>query len=211
MSEMEDFQESSQAPYPDSMPTEQHGHTDEEFDLAIRILKQFKPKDQNQLFEITSQYGKGGGMALTATIVFWWLLIYRWDEDMSVGTSLFFGLNFAQVAIAVVVLCMSSTISSDASRVRGTFMLSPFSGGMLILSALYIAEPLIASLVFGQYDASLGLWRSMRLGILWAGAWISASMLTLSLKLAWVKKFCENWGYEMNSLAAVDAPAESKE
>jgi hypothetical protein len=211
MSEIEDFLEPSQTAYSASESSEPQGHSDEEFDLAIRILKQFQPKDQNQLFELASKYGKAGGMALTATIVFWWLLISRWDEDMTVGTSLFFGLNFSQVALAVLALCMLSTISSDVSRVRGTFVLSPFSGGMLILSTLYIAEPLIASLVFNQYDTSLGLWRTVRLGILWAGAWISASMLALSLKLAWVKRFCENWGYEMNSLTSVDSSTESKE
>ena len=186
------------------------GHTDEDFDLAIRILKQFEPKDQSQLFELASKYGTWGGMALTGTFVFWWLLVYGSDDNMSVGTSVFFGFNFSQVALVVLILCTLSTILADASRVGGSFMLSPISGGMLILCMLYIAEPLAASVIFGKYDASVGLWRSVRLGILWSGARIGSVLFGLSVKLGWVKKFCEKWGYEMNSLATTEFSSDSK-
>jgi len=185
------------------------GHSDEDFDLAIRILKQFEPKDQSQLFEMASKYGTWGGMALTATFVFWWLLVQGSDDDMSVGISLFFGFNFSQVALVVLILCALSTILADASRVRGSFMLSPVSGGMFILCMLYIAEPLAASVIFDKYDASVGLWRSIRLGILWSGARVGSVLFGLSVKLGWVKKFCEQWGYEMNSLATSEVSSDS--
>ena len=45
------------------------GPSDEDFDLAVRIIKRLEPADQNQIFELVSGYGQKGGMALTLSLI----------------------------------------------------------------------------------------------------------------------------------------------
>ena len=178
------------------------GPSDEDFDLAVRIIKRLEPADQNQIFELVSGYGQKGGMALTATFVFWWLLIFNSTEDVEIGRSIFFKLDFSNVALTVLILGAISTFFAEASRKRGSLMMSLISGGMLIMCGLYTVEPLFVSMFLSDLEMSTGIYRSIRLAALWGGAWFGSSLIALAINLTWVRRFCEQWDYEFGDLTS---------
>ena len=70
---------------------------------------------------------------------------------------------------------------------------------MVIFSALYVFEPLINGLWPNDFDLNEGLFRALRLTILWVGVTIGAKLLVDSALLMWLKQFCDANGIDIQS------------
>ena len=88
-------------------------------------------------------------------VVVWWLLIGLDDDNMGIGVSVFFGLDFEQAALAVMALSLLSALLTEFSRDMGKILPSTAAGGMLILAGLYVMEPVVASLFITSNDLSV--------------------------------------------------------
>jgi len=143
---------------------------------------------------------KNGGMLITLMVVVWWLFIGNNGDDVSVGVSVFFGLNFEQAALAVMVLSLFSALLTEFSRDMGKILPSTAAGGMLILAGLYVAEPLVGALFVSSSDleTQVGLWRSVRLGLLWGGTTYGSNLIVNALLLKWLIRFLDSNDYDFS-------------
>ena len=172
-----------------------------DYEFAERIIRRLKPRNLQDVFDKAASTSRLGGMLITLMVAVWWLGIYSQDDDMSIGVSVFFGLDFAQVAFAVMILSLLSAILTEFSRDMGKIFPSTAAGGMLILAGLYVVEPLIGSF-FGSNGLSSaeGLWRSARLGALWGGMTMGSNLLVNAMLLNWLIRFIDSNDYEFTGI-----------
>lgn len=168
-------------------------------ELANRLIERLSPENRGALREMISKKGSFGGGLVTLMVVFWWLAVDSVTDNLDVGLSKFFGFNFSEVALIVIGLALISSILKDFSRELGLLAPSFISGGMVIFSALYVAEPLINGLWPNDFDLNEGLFRTIRLTILWVGVTIGAKLLVDSALLMWLKQFCDAKGIDIQS------------
>lgn len=165
-----------------------------ETEFAERIIRRLNPQNQQQMFEMAARHSKVGGMLITLMIVVWWLLIGVKNDDMTAAPSVFFGLDFGEVALAVMTLSLLSAVLTELSRDMGKILPSTVAGGMLILAGLYVAEPMVSSLFLSQFDLTVGegLYRTLRLGALWAGMSIGTNLIVNAMLLNWLIRFLDS-------------------
>jgi len=180
-------------------PLEADDPSESNLELANRLIERLSPEDRGALREMISKKGSFGGGLVTLMVVFWWLAVHSVTDNLDVGVSKFFGFNFSEVALIVIGLALISSILKDFSRELGLLAPSFISGGMIIFSALYVFEPLISGLWPNDFDLNEGLFRSIRLAILWAGVTIGAKLLVDSALLMWLKQFCDAKGIDIQS------------
>lgn len=178
--------------------------TDLEF--AERIIERLKPRNQQDLYNKAARQSKLGGMLITLMVVIWWLFIGVDGDNMDEGISVFFNLDFGQVALAVMALSLVSAILTEFSRDVGKILPSSAAGGMLILAGLYVAEPLVASMFITDFlTFEEGTWRTVRLGILWGGMSVGSNQLVNALLLNWLIKFLDSNGIGIDSTGRGDS------
>ena len=168
-----------------------------DLEFAERIIERLKPRNQQDLYNKAARQSKLGGMLITLMVVIWWLFIGVDGDDMTEGVSVFFNLDFGEVALAVMALSLVSAILTEFSRDVGKILPSSAAGGMLILAGLYVAEPLVASMFLTDFlTFEEGMWRSVRLGILWGGMSVGSNQLVNALLLNWLIKFLDSNGID---------------
>ena len=165
-------------------------------ELADRIIGRMMPANRAAVLEMIADKAKFGGGLLTLMAVFWWLAVDMATDNLDIK-SIFFGFDFSQVALIVIGLAFLASLLSDISRELGRLVPSLLSGGMVIFSILYIGEPLVMGLIADDLSVNAGLWRSARLGILWAGVTFSAKLVIDACLLLWLKSFCDAQGIEI--------------
>ncbi len=171
-----------------------------DWEFAERILKRLNPRNQQDVYDMAARDSKNGGMLITLMVVIWWLFIGGTNDDLSKGTSVFFSLNFEQAALAVMVLSLISALLTEFSRDMGKILPSTAAGGMLILAGLYVAEPLVGALFLSDadLDLQLGLWRTLRLGLLWGGTTTGSNLIVNALLLKWLIRFLDSNDYDFS-------------
>jgi hypothetical protein len=168
-------------------------------ELANRLIERLSPEDRGALREMISRKGSFGGGLVTLMVVFWWLSVHTAPVELDDGVSTFFSFNFSEVALIVIGLALISSILKDFSRELGLLAPSFVSGGMIIFSVLYVFEPLVNGIWPNDFDAEEGIFRSIRLAILWIGVTIGAKLLVDSALLMWLKQFCDAKGIDIQS------------
>ena len=167
-------------------------------EFAERILKRLNPRNPEIVYDMAARASKNGGMLITLMVVIWWLFIGVKGDDLSAGVSVFFSLNFEQAALAVMILSLCSALLTEFSRDMGKILPSTAAGGMLILAGLYVAEPLVSALFItgADLDVQIGLWRTIRLGVLWGGTTYGSNLIVNALLLKWLIRFMDSHDYE---------------
>ena len=177
-----------------------------DLEFAERIIERLKPRNQQDLYNKAARQSKLGGMLITLMVVIWWLFIKGGGDNMDEGISVFFNLDFGQVALAVMGLSLVSAILTEFSRDVGKILPSSAAGGMLILAGLYVAEPLVASMFITDFlTFEEGTWRTVRLGILWGGMSVGSNQLVNALLLNWLIKFLDSNGIGIDSTGRGDS------
>ncbi|MBT5453926.1 MAG: hypothetical protein HOK85_03620 [Euryarchaeota archaeon] len=172
-----------------------------DYEFAERIIRRLKPRNLQEVFDKAASTSRSGGMLITLMVAIWWLGIYSQDDNMSEGISVFFGINFGQVAFAVMILSLLSAILTEFSRDMGKIFPSTAAGGMLILAGLYVVEPLIGSFfVTDGLSNADGLWRTVRLGALWGGMSLGSNLLVNAMLLNWLIRFIDSNDYEFTGM-----------
>jgi hypothetical protein len=171
-------------------------------EFAERIIRRLNPVNQQQMFDLAARQSKIGGMLITLMVVVWWLFIGVEQDDMTAGVSVFFGLDFGQAALAVMGLSLGSAVLTEFSRDMGKILPSTVAGGMLILSGLYVAEPIVSALFLSSFDLSVSesLWRSVRLSVLWGGMSFGAYQIVNAMLLNWLIRFMNSNGYDFTGI-----------
>ena len=182
-----------------SPPLEADDPSESNLELANRLIERFDPANRGELRDMISRKGQFGGGLVTLMVVFWWLAIDSITDNLEVGISKFFSINFSDVALVVIFLALLSSILKDLSRELGLLAPSFISGGMLIFSIIYVFEPLVNGFWPNDFELSEGLFRTLRLAILWVGVTAGAKMLVDSALLMWLKTFFDAEGIDIES------------
>jgi len=194
-----------------SPPLEAEDPSESNLELANRLIERFDPANRGELRDMISSKGQFGGGLVTLMVVFWWLAIDSITDNLEVGVSKFFSINFSDVALVVICLALFASILKDLSRELGLLAPSFLSGGMLIFSVIYVFEPLINGLWANDFELNEGLFRTLRLAILWVGVTAGAKMLVDSALLMWLKTFFDAEGIDIEEKKSLGQSVEDSE
>jgi hypothetical protein len=170
-------------------------------ELADRLIRRLNVKDHNSIFEMISAKAYYSGILLAILIFFYWIFIYDYNDNSELGVSILMSLGFADVAIAVMLLGLTSAFFRDYSRELGQLLPSLVSGAMIIVCGFYFIEPLVYGFVSNELDIQTAVWRSVRLGLLWGGVTYCAHFLVDASLLLWLKQFCVNHDIDISPAA----------
>ena len=173
-------------------------------ELADRLINRLKPEDNASILKMIANKAYFSGGLGTIILVFWWLTVDTGNDDLSTGVSTFFNLDFSQVALTVIGLGLISALLRDFSRELGKLAPALISGALIILCCLYVLEPLALGFFSDEITSSDGIWRTSRLALLWLGITYCAHLLVDASLLAWLKKFCDSKGLNIEPLNTRD-------
>ena len=170
-------------------------------ELADRLITRLKPEDNASILKMIANKAYFSGGLGTIILVFWWLTVDTSNDDLATGVSTFFNLDFSQVALTVVGLGLLSELLRDFSRELGKLAPALVSGALIILCCLYVLEPVALGFFTDELTSSDGIWRTVRLALLWLGITYCAHLLVDASLLAWLKKFCDSKGLIIDPLS----------
>ena len=169
-------------------------------ELADRLISRLKPEDNASILKMIANKAYFSGGLGTIILVFWWLTVDTGNDDLATGISTFFNLDFSQVALTVIGLGLLSALLRDFSRELGKLAPALISGALIILCCLYVLEPIALGFFTDEITSSDGIWRTARLALLWLGITYCAHLLVDASLLAWLKKFCDSKGLNIEPL-----------
>ena len=170
-------------------------------ELADRLITRLKPEDNASILKMIANKAYFSGGLGTIILVFWWLTVDTSNDDLATGVSTFFNLDFSQVALTVIGLGLLSALLRDFSRELGKLAPALVSGALIILCCLYVLEPVSLGFFTDELTSSDGIWRTVRLALLWLGITYCAHLLVDASLLAWLKKFCDSKGLIIDPLS----------
>ena len=170
-------------------------------ELADRLISRLKPEDNASILKMIANKAYFSGGLGTIILVFWWLTVDTGNDDLESGMSTFFNLDFSQVALTVIGLGLLSALLRDFSRELGKLAPALVSGALIILCCLYVLEPVALGFFTDELSSSDGIWRTVRLALLWLGITYCAHLLVDASLLAWLKKFCDSKGFIIDPLS----------
>ena len=170
-------------------------------ELADRLITRLKPEDNASILKMIANKAYFSGGLGTIILVFWWLTVDTGNDDLATGVSTFFNLDFSQVALTVIGLGLLSALLRDFSRELGKLAPALVSGALIILCCLYVLEPVALGFFTDELTSSDGIWRTVRLALLWLGITYCAHLLVDASLLAWLKKFCDSKGFIIDPLS----------
>ena len=175
-----------------SPSTTELGVSEASLELAERVALRLNIYDKPAIFNMLSSRAKLGAGIVTVSGLFWWLLISNTSsDDLSVGVSEFFSLDFNQVALAVMALAFLHSVFGDFGREMGSLVPSLISGFMIIMVLLYVGEPIVTAFLSDSIEVNTGLWRSARLALVGAGTVLGGHLIVDAYLLLWLRRFLE--------------------
>jgi len=172
--------------------TAELGVSEASLELAERVALRLDIYDKPAIFNMLSSRAKLGAGIVTVSFLFWWLLISNSSSDnLDIGVSKFFKLDFNQVALAVMALAFLHSAFGDFGREMGSLVPSLISGVMIIMVLLYVGEPVVTALMSDSIEINTGLWRSARLALVGAGTVIGGHLIVDAYLLLWLRRFLE--------------------
>ena len=168
------------------------GVSEASLELAERVALRLDIYDKPAIFNMLSSRAKLGAGIVTVSFLFWWLLISNSSsDDLDIGISKFFTLDFNQVALVVMALAFLHSVFGDFGREMGSLVPSLISGVMIIMVLLYVGEPVVTALMSDSIELNTGLWRSARLALLGAGTVYGGHLIVDAYLLLWLRRFLE--------------------
>ena len=168
------------------------GVSEASLELAERVALRLDIYDKPAIFNMLSSRAKLGAGIITVSFLFWWLLISNSSShELEIGISKFFGLDFNQVALAVMALAFLHSAFGDFGREMGSLVPSLISGVMIIMVLLYVGEPIVTAFMSDSIEVNTGLWRSARLALVGAGAVFGGHLIVDAYLLLWLRRFLE--------------------
>ena len=172
--------------------SEELGVSEASLELAERVALRLDIYDKPAIFNMLSSRAKLGAGIVTVSFLFWWLLISNSSsDDLDIGVSKFFALDFNQVALAVMALAFLHSAFGDFGREMGSLVPSLISGVMIIMVLLYVGEPVVTALMSDSIELNTGLWRSARLALVGAGTVYGGHLIVDAYLLLWLRRFLE--------------------
>ena len=172
--------------------TAELGVSEASLELAERVALRLDIYDKPAIFNMLSNRAKLGAGIVTVSFLFWWLLISNSSSDnLDIGVSKFFALDFNQVALAVMALAFLHSAFGDFGREMGSLVPSLISGVMIIMVLLYVGEPVVTALMSDSIELNTGLWRSARLALVGAGTVYGGHLIVDAYLLLWLRRFLE--------------------
>ena len=168
------------------------GVSEASLELAERVALRLDIYDKPAIFNMLSSRAKLGAGIVTVSFLFWWLLISNSSSDeLDIGVSKFFTLDFNQVALVVMALAFLHSVFGDFGREMGSLVPSLISGVMIIMVMLYVGEPVVTALMSDSIELNTGLWRSARLALVGAGTVYGGHLIVDAYLLLWLRRFLE--------------------
>ncbi|MED5291756.1 MAG: hypothetical protein VX778_05945 [Candidatus Thermoplasmatota archaeon] len=168
------------------------GVSEASLELAERVALRLDIYDKPAIFNMLSSRAKLGASVVTVSFLFWWLLISNSSsDDLEIGVSKFFTLDFNEVALAVMALAFLHSVFGDFGREMGSLVPSLISGVMIIMVLLYVGEPVVTALMSDSIKLNTGLWRSARLALVGAGTVYGGHLIVDAYLLLWLRRFLE--------------------
>ena len=161
-------------------------------ELAERVALRLDIYDKPAIFNMLSSRAKLGAGIMTISFLLWFLLIHNPStDDLSIGVSKFFSLDYSEVALAVMVLAFLHSAFGDFGREMGSLVPSLISGVMIIMVLLYVGEPIVTASMSDSMEVNTGLWRSLRLALIGAGTVYGGHLIVDAYLLLWLRRFLE--------------------
>ena len=175
-----------------SASTAELGVSEASLELAERVALRLDIYDKPAIFNMLSSRAKLGAGIVTVSFLLWWLLISNSSsDDLGIGVSKFFALDYNEVALAVMALAFLHSAFGDFGREMGSLVPSLISGVMIIMVLLYVGEPVVTAFMSDTMEVNTGLWRSLRLALVGAGTVYGGHLIVDAYLLLWLRRFLE--------------------
>ena len=181
----------------------------ENIDLADRLMERFAPDGGQGLNAMLSNRAKSGAMVVAGLGFFIWISVF-FNLDSSAATDDTILLNFAfhNIAIVVALLSFLAAIFSELGSERGRAAPSMMAGPMQFFAIIYVIEPLATGAMSDALAVEEGLWRTVRLAVIFGGAYYGACLIMEAYFLVWLRTFCDTFGFVPGAVqSSVAAPA----
>ena len=180
----------------------------ENIDLADRLMERFAPDGGQGLNAMLSNRAKSGAMVVAGLGFFIWISVF-FNLDSSAATDDTILLNFAfhNIAIVVALLSFLAAIFSELGSERGRAAPSMMAGPMQFFAIIYVIEPWPPAPCRMRWPRGR-LWRTVRLAVIFGGAYYGARLIMEAYFLVWLRTFCDTFGFVPGAVqSSVAAPA----
>ena len=168
----------------------------ENIDLADRLMERFAPDGGQGLNAMLSNRAKSGAMVLAGLGFFIWLSVFfNLDSSTETDDTILLNFSFHTIAIVVALLSFLAAIFSELGSERGRAAPSLMAGPMQFFAIIYVFEPLATGGMSDALTVEEGLWRSIRLLVIFGGAYYGARLIMEAYFLVWLRTFCDTFGY----------------
>lgn len=186
----------------------------ENVDLADRLMERFQPEGGQGLNAMLSNRAKSGAMVLAGLGFFIWITVFfNLDSTASSDDTILLNFAFHNIAIVVALLSFLAAIFSELGSERGRAAPSLMAGPMQFFAIIYVFEPLATGAMGDALTVEEGLWRTVRLLVIFGGAYYGARLIMEAYFLVWLRTFCDTFGFvpgavQQGFAAAEPEPAE---
>ena len=181
-------------------------HDPETLFILDSIVQRLKPRDAHHVRDMITARARSSGALFISSALWWWIAVSKGSEavvDSQIPDSILGSFDFATISLIVPTLVFFSTLFTGIGRERGNATMSLIGGGLAVLAAFYILEPLIMNYDLLEGDA---LFASGRVLVLAVMVGFASHMMFDALLLQWVRASMLNMGVEVFPSQNEEAP-----
>ena len=141
---------------PQSAQDSGDSHDPETLFILDSIVQRLKPRDAHHVRDMITERGRTSGALFLSSALWWWITISKGSEqvdDSLIPASTIGSLDFETVCMVIPALVIAAILFTGIGRERGNATMSLIGGGLAVLAAFYILEPLIMNYDLLEGDA----------------------------------------------------------
>ncbi|MAH98066.1 MAG: hypothetical protein CMA12_01780 [Euryarchaeota archaeon] len=171
-------------------------HDPETLFILDSIIQRLKPRDAHHVRDMITERARTSGALFISSALWWWIAISEGSKqvnDSDIPQSTLGSFEFGTVSLIIPALVIAATLFTGIGRERGNATMNLIGGGLGVLAAFYILEPVLMH--FGELEGD-ALFATGRVLVLAIMVGFASLMMFDALLLQWVRASMLHMGIE---------------